>query len=354
MKRDTRDWLMGFSVSFGVTFLGMIIVLGTVGFLSYTKTHGKAEGSGRLQAAGVNQGPDTYLPSAADRLTILVAGGEEGEEPHTYLLFGFLPDQGRIALCVLPASTYVEYGGEGSTLGRLWQKGGLGYARKGLADYLGIPIHRHAGVGPEGLDALLDWCGGAMDYDLTTEVDGVVGGRRLAMSRGRWQLDGQRMLDLLAYSGYPGGERERSARGALLLCQAVERALPVFLDEEAGAGFQETALSVLDTDLSAADCLERKAAVEFLARLEMPSAVSVFLEGSLSRDYTVFYLTDGCKARIGENYGEPGAEAKWKVPLPQAPEPVPVPVQEPVTEEKKPILDSGEYPPIGDAGALVP
>ena len=174
------------------------------------------------------------------------------------------------------------------------------------------------------------------------------------MSRGRWQLDGQRMLDLLAYAGYPGGERERSARGALMLCQAVERALPVFLDEEAGAGFQAAALSGLETDLSVADCLSRKGAVEFLARLEMPAVMSVFLEGSLSRDYTVFYLTDGCKARIGEIYGEPGAETKWKV-LPGAlEEPEPVPVQEPVLEEKKRVLDSGAYPPMDEPGALVP
>ena len=86
------------------------------------------------------------------------------------------------------------------------------------------------------------WSGGLLEYDLTAEIEGERKGRRLSMSRGRWQLDGQRILDLAAYSGYKGGERERCDRAALLLSQLVSRTLPVFLEEEKGKGFTETAL----------------------------------------------------------------------------------------------------------------
>lgn len=360
MKREHRDWLWGFSTSFGITFLGMMVVLGAVCFISYSRAQEKE--SQKQEAAALRREPDAYLPGAEDRLNILVAGQNgRGEEPDTYLLLGFLPDRGKIALCVLPAATYLEYGGQGSTLGRLWQQGGLGYAKKGLGDYLGIPIHRCAAVGPEELDALMAWSGGLLDYDLTVEIEGEVGGRRLSMSRGRWQLDGQRILDLAAYSGYKGGERERCDRAALLLARLVSRTLPVFLEDEKGEGFTETALELLDTDLSAADCLRRKAALQFLARLELPVASTVFLEGSLSRNYTVYHLTDGCKAQIGEVYGEPGAPAKWKNSAREEPPEEPVPVEEPVRDEKKPIRDSGSrvirdsgWPPMQEPGALVP
>ncbi len=351
MKRETSDWLMGFSTSFGITFLAMMVVLGTVCFVSYSKAH--KEAAAETEAAGFQpkQGPDTYLPTPEDRLTLLVAGiPEAGAEPETYLLLGFLPDRGKIALCVLPPTTYLEYGGQGTTLGRLWQQGGVGYAKKGLGDYLGIPIHRQAAIDPEELDALMAWSGGPLEYDLGVDLNGELRGKPLSMSRGRWQLDGQRILDLLAYSGYKGGERERSDRASLLLSQLISRTLPVFLEEETGAGFTDTALSVLDTDLSAADCLQRKAALQFLARLELPTATAVFLEGSLSRNYTVYHLTDSCKARIGEMYGDPDDPPKWN-PSPPGEEEAPVPVQEPVREEKKPPLDSG-WPPMQEPGEL--
>ena len=358
MKRDFRDWLLGFSTSFGVTFLGMMVVLGTVCFVSYSRAQNREQE--RMEAAALHREPDTYLPGAEDRLTLLVAGRDgEGEEPDTYLLLGFFPDRGKIALCVLPASTYLEYGGQGSTLGRLWQQGGLRYAKKGLGDYLGIPIHRCATVGPKELDALMAWSGGLLEYDLTAEIEGERKGRRLSMSRGRWQLDGQRILDLAAYSGYKGGERERCDRAALLLSQLVSRTLPVFLEEEKGKGFTETALEVLDTDLSAADCLQRKQALEFLARLELPAVSAVFLEGSLSRNYTVYHLTGDCKARLGEIYGDPGTAPKWQFSAGE--EETAVPVEEPVQEEKKPLRDSGAsalrdsgWPPMQEPGALVP
>ena len=38
MRRETNQWLMAFSVSFGVTFLAMAVVLGGICFVSYTRT----------------------------------------------------------------------------------------------------------------------------------------------------------------------------------------------------------------------------------------------------------------------------------------------------------------------------
>ena len=37
MKRETNDWLMGFSTSFGITFFAMMLVLGAVCFISYSR-----------------------------------------------------------------------------------------------------------------------------------------------------------------------------------------------------------------------------------------------------------------------------------------------------------------------------
>ena len=298
MKPESKDRLMGFSTSFGITFLAMMVVLGTVCFLSYFRL-------GRETAEEAR--PDAYLPEAKDRLVMLVAAAEEAQmAPDTYLLLGFLPDKGKIALCVLPPSTYLEYGGQGSTLGRLWQQGGLGYAQKGLAQYLGIPIDRRATVETADLEQLMAY-GGLLDYDLAVDLNYTLHGRQIVMPRGKYQLDGRKAMDIISYPAYKGGERERSDRAALLISQIITHNLPAFLTDT-GAQLQAEALSILDTDLSAADCLQRSSALQFLARLELPATTAVFLEGSLSRDYTVFHLTEDCKARIREMYCLPGEE----------------------------------------------
>lgn len=338
MKRETNQWLMGFSISFGITFLAMIVVLGGICFISYTRTEVGVSGE---EKPLVSQ-PDTYLPTADDRLVMLVAGaGEEGQAPDTYLLLGFLPDKGKIVLCVLPPATYLEYGGQGTTLGRMWQQGGLGYAQKGLAQYLDIPIHRRALVETEDLDALMAF-GGLLDYELSVDLDYPVHGRQVVMPRGRYQMDGRRIMDVITYPAYQGGERERSDRAALILSRLITQNLPLFLGEE-GQRLQTAALTLLDTDLSAADCLSRSQALQFLARLDLPATTAVFITGSLSRDYTVYHLTQDCKERIREMYQEPGHQSQ---PAPNRP----VPAAEPVPDEEKPessrpeTVDSGTPP----------
>lgn len=340
MKRETNQWLMGFSVSFGVTFLAMMVVLGSVCFVSYARA-----GVGVTDAEKPPAGqPDTYLPTVEDRLVMLVAGTEEASQPpDTYLLLGFLPDKGKIALCVLPPSTYLEYGGQGTTLGRMWQQGGLGYAQKGLAQYLDIPIHRRALVEVEDLDALMAF-GGPLDYELAVDLDYPVHGRQVVMPRGRYQMDARRVMDVIAYPAYQGGERERSDRAALILSRLITQSLPLFLEEE-GEEFQAAALTVLDTDLSAADCLSRSQALQFLARLDLPATTAVFIAGSLSRNYTVYHLTQDCKERIREMYREPGYQ-----PRPDPAPELPAPAEEPAPEVSKPApsgagsLDSGAPP----------
>ena len=329
MKRETNDWLMGFSTSFGITFFAMMLVLGAVCFISYSRAQARNEPQKTQETAA----PNTYLPSTEERLTLLVAGCEKaGMEPETYLLLGFLPDQGKIALCVLPSHTYLEYGGQGTTIGRMWRQGGLGYAQKGLAQYLDIPIHRRVLVETEDLDQLIR-CIGPVDYDLAVDLDYELEDRQIAMPRGHYLMDGRRVMDVITYPAYKGGERERSDRAALLIAQIIRQSLPLFL-EDAGAELQETALSVLDTDLSATDCLQRSAALQFLARLELPATATLFLEGTLSKNYTVYHLTQSCKERIWDIYRAP-EQTQRSFRLGE-----PLPVQEPVQGEKKPSASS--------------
>ncbi len=290
---------MGFSVSFGITFLAMMSVLGSICFVAYTNSS-----ASRAQAPAHAEKPTAALPQPEDRLTLLVSAAEASDaDPDAYILLSFLPHQGRIAICVLPPDTYLEYGGQGTTIARMYRQGGLPYAKKGVAQYLDIPIQRWARLDLTSLDALLD-CQELMDYDLPVDLNYPLRGRQIVMPRGHYQLTGRRVMDIIAYPAYQGGERERSDRAALLIAEMITQTLPLFLDEEQGDRLQQTALKTVDTDLSAADCLQRRSALAFLAQLDLPVTTMVYIEGSLSRDYSVYHLTQGCKSRIWQMYRE--------------------------------------------------
>lgn len=335
MKPSDNQRLFAFSLSFGITFLAMIVVLGSICLVSYTRAGLAVTGQEKPSSL-----PNTYLPTAEDRLVLLLAAAEDlSSPPDTFLLLGFLPDKGKIALCVLPPITYLEYGGQGTTLQRLYQQGGLAYAQKALAQYLDLPISRRALLTVEALDALMAFPG-LLSYDLPVDLDYPLRGRRIVMPRGHYQLDARRIMDITAYPAYPGGERERSDRSALLIARLVEECLPLFLEPE-GERLRSTALSVLETDLSAADCLARSQALEFLAKLDLPATTCVFLEGSLSRSYTVYHLTPACISRIRDMFQSPG----------QAAEDRPLPAREPVPGLEKPDPSSQSAASRRDSGA---
>ena len=296
MRRRTKHTLAAFGKAFGITLLAMGAVLSTICFAFYLRT--------RKPATPQEELPAVYLPREEDRLNIFVTGAEDGDTPpDIYLLLGFLPDQGRIALCLLPPATYVEYGGEAVTLAGLYQRGGCQYARQAVEEYLGVPLDRWARAETEDLARLMNLTG-LMDYYLPVDLNAQLRGRSVVMPKGNYQLDGRKAADILAYPAYKGGEVERSDRGALLLSQMLGENLPAFLTD-VGDELMAAILDTVETDLSWKDYEERRSAMTFLARLELPATAVVYIDGSFSRDGSVFYLTSDCVARIQEMYAAP-------------------------------------------------
>lgn len=309
MRRQTKHVLAAFGKSFGITLLAMGVVLATICFVFYARA--------RRPQPPQEELPTAYLPRDEDRLSVFIAGAEDGVTlPDVYLLMGFLPDKGRIALCLLPPATYVEYGGEASTLGSIYQRGGSRYAQQALAGYLEIPLDRWARVEVEELNRLMNMTG-LMDYYLPVDLNAQLHGRTVVMPKGNYRLDGRKAADILAYPAYKGGEVERSDRGALLLSQMVGENLPAFLTD-VGDTLTRIVLDTVDTDLSWKDYEERKPALVFLAKLDLPATTVVYIDGSSSWDGSVFYLTPDCVSRIREMYAAPSGQPAAGEQLPSS------------------------------------
>lgn len=301
MKRETKAGLGGFLTAFFTTLL----LMGAAFCVLYLVLEYRAQVKGNQQPGG----PSTYLPEAQDRLTLLLAGREsDAVPPDLFLLVGFLPDRGKVTVCLLPPSTYVPDQGLHTTLAQLYDRGGVRYAQKVLAQYLDIPIQRYAQGDLKSLDKLM-MSQGLMDYHLPVDIRYSLRGREVVMPRGDYQLDGRKAADILLCTAYQGGELERSDRGAMLLSQLIQELLPAFLTDR-GDQLAGSVLSWLETDTSYADYEERRGALGFLAALELPATTTLFLEGEVvgaARDGTggVLRLSPSCLDRIRETYGDP-------------------------------------------------
>lgn len=287
-----------FVVAFLATLLVMSGVLATVVIFR--------TGPASATAAEEYQGPGTvYLPRREDRLNLLVAVAENSQTlPDVYLLAGFLPDKGSIALTLLPPKTLLAGGDQWSTLEDAFSRGGSAYAAKAVASYLGVPVDRHAYLELAGLRKLME-SAGTFEYFMTVELDYPLHQRQVAMGRGAQQLDGRKVLDILAYPAYKGGEAERSDRGVMLVTQMVNYHLPDCLTDQ-GDALVKSFLNNCETNLSWKDYEERKSSTRFLAALELPAATAVYVEGQLSRDYGSFLLTESCRARLTSVYAGDG------------------------------------------------
>ena len=295
MKRETREQMGGFFTAFFTTLLLMGVVLCVV-YLVFDSRSGGDPGTHVAD-------PNTYLPQAEDRMNLLLAGRENAnEQPDLFLLLGFLPDRGKVAVCMLPPGTYVADQGRDSTLGQLYEKGGVRYAQKVLAEYLDIPIHRYAQGEMDTLDRLLTGQG-LMDFYLPVDLSFTLRGREVNMPKGDYQLDGRKAADILTCNNYPGGEIERSDRGGMLFSQLIQEMLPAFLTDS-GEQLAGSLMTWLETDVSFADYEQRRQALEFLAALELPATTTVFLEGAQG-DGGSLVLSGPCIQRIGETYGLP-------------------------------------------------
>lgn len=287
-----------FFIAFAVTLLLMTGVLSTVVIL-----HSTQRASATVEEYN---GPSTiYLPQREDRLVFLMAASENSSTPpDVYLLAGFLPDKGTIAICTLPTKTMITAGEQSGTLEELFDRGGLGYSAGLLGSYLGIDIERTAYIEVEGLRKLVE-SAGFYEYELGVELDYPMHQRQVVLGRGVQQLDGRKLMDILAYPAYKGGETERCDRSTMLITRMVNDHLPDSLTAE-GDVMVKCLLNNSKTDITFLDYEERKSPTRFLAQLRLPAATAVYIEGELSRDYSSFLLSESCRARLTSIYSGDG------------------------------------------------
>lgn len=237
-------------------------------------------------------GASAYFPSPSDRLTLLAFGLDETGAPETCLLIGFLPDRGQLAVCALPPGLLLPTAAGETSLAAAFLSGGAAYAAQCVSDYLAVPVDRFAAITPSGFERIMA-AGGVLEFALTPEMYPAV--PRGSIRQGKVALDAALARSILTYPDYPGGERARSDKAAILVSRLLAFHLTGALTDTGGKLFA-VALDSMQTDLSEGDYAVRQPAAAFLAGLDRSPAAPLFLDGAETRG--AFRLSDSSLSRI--------------------------------------------------------
>ena len=290
---ELKTRIIGFVSGFSITLFIMGGVL--VGILSYL---------GQLSPQIVEQtkvSNHIFVPKPEQRLNMIFALQETSDyAPEVYLLAGFLPDEGKIAITLLPPKSLFFHGNQWVTIDHLFSQGGVSYVAKCLSTAMEIPIEKHGLITTAGVSKLMEQVG-YFDYYITEGLDYPHNQRQVVLTPGQHILDGRKLVDIICYPAYDNGEAERSDRGTMLITSMLNHYMSLS-QSTAGDGAVKTFLNHCDTNLSIIDYLDRKDATQFLSQQTPLPVTAIYIEGELTPDYQGFILTDTCLDRIKKTY----------------------------------------------------
>lgn len=290
-----RYFLLSFSVAFLVLSLMFFFLMNAV----HPSTPPSLER--KLEEAAMPS-VESYIPTAADTLTVLFIGAPAREaSAGSYILARFDPVTGSVPIVAFPRQTLVEGPSGAETLSDLYRYGGAEYVRGALAATLGVDIDRYARLSVDAFISAADTIG-AVEFDLPYEL--VIGepGMQVTLRRGKQLLDGKKVSEIIRCETYEGGELTRCAVAGDLAAAIVDQRMDVALSTLADNIF-ERVINLIDTDISYPDYENRKMAAQFMARLEQKPAKPLPVGGSFSENKREFTLSDTFIAELRHSFG---------------------------------------------------
>ncbi len=231
---------------------------------------------------------ELYIPRQQDALTLLVCGTDTNGQATSFALIGYLPQQGRIPVVVLPTQTLVRKGSRNDTLGGTFKLGGGSYCALALGEALGVGVDRWVEIDRAAFEEILGIFG-PVDFTLDTPLQ--VGGTQL--SPGLLQLDATTAAEILLYSAEGEGADVSASRAAALIAAILNQKLPQAAGQESEALFKAVQ-SRIKTDISLTDFMQRRESGEFMAGLSEPPALGLQTTGTLNAAGNTLTLSQEC------------------------------------------------------------
>jgi len=245
---------------------------------------------------------EVFVPTQKDSINFLIALGEKSDGiAKTYMLIRINPLSGQIPVCVFNENTAAKTIEKNDTLGGFYAKGGIVMAKQALEYTFDIKIDRYAKTTYEDYKTVLNTLG-AVEFTVPYSLNYEGSDKIVKITSGKQLLNGAKIVDIMQYPKYKGGELERMNMNAEVTAAAINQFLSIWLSSKIDDIFSMV-INLVDTDFTADDFEKLKPSMEFVARLSEKPSQAIYLDGKIDNQTSVIMPSAALKALIKTLYG---------------------------------------------------
>ncbi|HAN44819.1 MAG TPA: hypothetical protein DCP97_05445, partial [Ruminococcaceae bacterium] len=175
---------------------------------------------------------EVFVPTQKDSINFLIALGEKSDGiAKTYMLIRINPLSGQIPVCVFNENTAAKTIEKNDTLGGFYAKGGIVMAKQALEYTFDIKIDRYAKTTYEDYKTVLNTLG-AVEFTVPYSLNYEGSDKIVKITSGKQLLNGAKIVDIMQYPKYKGGELERMNMNAEVTAAAINQFLSIWLSSK--------------------------------------------------------------------------------------------------------------------------
>lgn len=213
---------------------------------------------------------------------------EDSLSPSLFFLLRFDPVMGNIIIFSFPDSFNLSLYQVSEPAEKIYQKEGISGIQSALSETYGIDVEKYLLISRESLPALLN-CFGSTQLNLSEDIDLIVDGLRITLTKGLQLLDGERLFCWLR-SQTPDSTTEQCRFFSSFLALVINQHRSLLLSENSNKLFNDI-VNLSNTNLIFSDYDSRKKAADFLGTISTEPAVSFVPEFTKNQDATLTLST---------------------------------------------------------------
>lgn len=203
--------------------------------------------------------PGVYIPDRGDSLSVFFAGKDSTDALNCFALIHFDPMRQSLSVFTFPTDCMVDSDAGLMPLSKVFDNYGVSKAAEALSKTAGIYIGRSAVVSSSVFGSLIDTAG-SVEMDLPVDID--VPEASASIEAGRQRMNGVRMIALMQYDLYPGGEAQRLELAAEAIYKLADKYVSGFGSKNGARLFTAFMNAMSNTNISMTDFEYRRPALE--------------------------------------------------------------------------------------------
>ncbi len=265
IKKITSNKFYYFALSFVITLVVLAILAGGFFLIFF---NGSEEADTLPEPV-----QKLYIPTASDRMNLVVGLSLEEESEFVALLFAYDPQHERVSVAYLPGASRMKLDRGRDKLSAIYSYAGILLVKRSVQETFGITVDKYIDIKEDKLPKIIDAMGG-IRVNPESPVTYTMGSSEMTLSTGAQTLDGIGFTNLITHM-----MREKTAAGdafvVSLICDLINQKMTPDVYEKRETIFKAVADRV-ETDLSLNDLELHRYTLQYMTIMANNPAMRIF------------------------------------------------------------------------------